>query len=66
VADSLPFRVGDRVRHPVFGDGLVLEVSPRAGDVALKVSFAKDGVQRKVLARAARVEKLEMPGGTSR
>jgi hypothetical protein len=54
-----PFKVGDRVRHPVFGDGLVLEVAPRGEDIALRVSFAKDGVQRKVLARAARVEKLE-------
>jgi len=53
-----PFKVGDRIRHPVFGDGLVLEVAPRGEDIALRVSFSKDGVQRKVLARAARVEKL--------
>ncbi|HEV8479794.1 MAG TPA: hypothetical protein VGR66_03280 [Candidatus Eisenbacteria bacterium] len=53
-----PFKVGDRIKHPVFGDGLVLEVSPRGEDYALRVSFSKDGAQRKVLARAARVEKL--------
>jgi hypothetical protein len=53
-----PFKVGDRVRHPVFGDGLILEVLPRGEDLALRVSFSKDGVQRKVLAKASRVEKL--------
>jgi len=58
-----PFKVGDRVRHPVFGDGLVLEVAPRGEDIALRVSFSKDGAQRKVLARAARVEKLEAEEG---
>jgi len=54
-----PFKVGDRVRHPVFGDGLVLEVAPRGEDLALKVSFSKDGAQRKVLARASRVERVD-------
>ena len=58
-----PFKVGDRVRHPAFGDGLVLEVSLRGEDIALRVSFSKDGVQRKVLARAARVEKLSAEEG---
>jgi hypothetical protein len=58
-----PFKVGDRIRHPVFGDGLVLEVSPRGEDIALRVSFSKDGAQRKVLARAARVEKLAAEEG---
>jgi hypothetical protein len=58
-----PFKVGDRIRHPVFGDGLVLEVAPRGEDIALRVSFSKDGAQRKVLARAARVEKLVAEDG---
>lgn len=53
-----PFKVGDRVRHPVFGDGLVLEVALRGEDYALRVSFTKDGAQRKVLARTSRVEKV--------
>lgn len=57
------FKVGDRVRHPVFGDGLVLHVSPRPADVALRISFAKDGAQRLVLAGAARLEKLEAEDG---
>lgn len=60
------FKVGDRVRHPVFGDGLVLHVSPRPPDVALKISFSKDGAQRLVLAGAARLEKLEADAGGRR
>jgi hypothetical protein len=60
------FKVGDRVRHPVFGDGLVLHVTPRGADVALKVSFARDGAQRLLLAAAARLEKLEADTGGKR
>ncbi len=60
------FKVGDRVRHPVFGDGLVLHVSPRAGDLALRISFSRDGVQRLLLARAAHLEKLGPVAGEGR
>lgn len=63
VREEPPFKVGDRVNHPVFGDGLVLEVTPRGDDVALRVSFAKDGVQRRLLARVARITKYEGPAG---
>ena len=61
-----PFKVGDRVRHPVFGDGLVLEVSPRGEDIALRGSFSTDGAQRKVLARASRVARVDTSGGAVR
>ena len=57
-----PFKVGDRVRHPTFGDGLVLEVSPRGDDLMLRVSFSKDNAQRKVLARTSRVERVDASG----
>jgi len=59
-------KVGDRVRHPVFGDGLVLHVTPRGADQAVKVSFAKDGTQRLLLAAAARLEKLDADAGGKR
>jgi hypothetical protein len=61
-----PYRVGDRVRHPSFGEGLVLQVFPKGDDVALLISFAKDAAQRKILARAAGVEKVESAGGEKR
>jgi len=51
------------VRHPSFGEGLVLQVSPKGDDVALLISFAKDAAQRKILARAAGLEKMESAGG---
>lgn len=54
-----PFRVGDRVRHPVFGEGLVLEVSPQGGDHVIRVSFSSDSTQRKLLGRVARLERIE-------
>jgi DNA helicase-2/ATP-dependent DNA helicase PcrA len=63
VREEAPFKVGDRVRHPVFGDGLVLHVAPRSDDLAVKISFARDGVQRLVLARAARLEKIAASAG---
>ena len=51
-----PFKVGDRIRHPVFGDGLVLEVSARGEDFALRVSFSKDGAQlRSILENISKV-----------
>ena len=51
------------MRHPSFGEGLVLQVSPKGDDVALLISFAKDAAQRKILARAAGLEKMESAGG---
>jgi DNA helicase II / ATP-dependent DNA helicase PcrA len=63
MGDGGSFKVGDRVRHPVFGDGLVLHVAPRGKDVALKISFSKDGAQRLMLAAAARLEKLDSDAG---
>jgi hypothetical protein len=66
MGDGSTFKVGDRVRHPVFGDGLVLHVSPRGSDVALKIAFSKDGVQRLMLAAAARLEKIDSDAGGRR
>jgi DNA helicase-2/ATP-dependent DNA helicase PcrA len=36
-------RVGTRVRHPLFGVGVVEAVSPRGGSTALRVAFAAVG-----------------------
>jgi DNA helicase-2/ATP-dependent DNA helicase PcrA len=53
------FRVGDRVRHSVFGEGLILEVSPHGEDLMLRVSFSEDGSQRRLLSRLAHLERVE-------
>jgi hypothetical protein len=56
--DATEFHVGDRVNHPQFGEGLVLETRGRGEDTTLLVSFA-DHVQRKLRARLARLTLLE-------
>lgn len=40
------FSVGCRVRHKVFGEGIVTAVSPTRNDVLLEVAFDKKGVRR--------------------
>jgi hypothetical protein len=50
-----PFKVGDRVTHPRFGEGLVLAVSGEGEQVAYKISFSQDGVQRKLLGRLSQL-----------
>jgi DNA helicase-2/ATP-dependent DNA helicase PcrA len=54
-----PYRVGDRVRHPVFGEGLILEVAARGEDWMLRISFPPPSGERRLSARAAPLEKLE-------
>ncbi|MEG1774252.1 MAG: 3'-5' exonuclease, partial [Oscillospiraceae bacterium] len=50
--------VGDRVSHRVFGDGLVVAVSPMGGDHLVEINFDKVGV-KKIMAAYARLTKLE-------
>lgn len=52
--ESTEFHVGDRVAHPQFGEGLVLEAKGKAENATLVVSFANQG-QRKLLVRFARL-----------
>lgn len=61
--EAVEFHVGDRVSHPQFGDGLVLETKGRGDDATLLVSFA-DQVQRKLKVRLARLTLVER-GGTA-
>jgi DNA helicase-2/ATP-dependent DNA helicase PcrA len=52
--ESTEFHVGDRVMHPQFGEGLVLDAKGKGEDVTLVVSFSGHG-QRKLLVRLARL-----------
>jgi DNA helicase-2/ATP-dependent DNA helicase PcrA len=57
MTDQRDFQVGDRVSHPEFGDGLVLE-SKGSGELAsLLVSF-DDKVKRKLAVRFAKLTLL--------
>jgi len=51
------FHMGDRVRHQVFGTGLVLKAHQEDGDQKLMISFLNFG-QKKLMASKAGLEKL--------
>lgn len=51
-------RVGDWVRHPEFGEGLVLEVKG-AGDAASVVVSFSDKSHRRLMIKFARLSRLE-------
>lgn len=62
--EATEFHVGDRVNHPQFGEGLVLDARGRGEEITLLVSFA-DQVQRKLrvaFARLTLVERAVPPG----
>ena len=56
---AAPFRVGERVRHAKFGEGMVLGVEPRNGDHILRVKFSKDQTERRLLCKMAGLKSLE-------
>lgn len=50
------FRSGDKVKHPTFGDGVVVSSKINGDDEELEVAFADKGVRR-LIASYARLEK---------
>jgi DNA helicase-2/ATP-dependent DNA helicase PcrA len=56
------FRVGDRVSHKVFGEGLVLETQGQGDGQSLVVSFSSDKSQRKLMVKYARLTRVERAG----
>jgi len=54
---SPAFKAGDRVRHPTFGEGVVVESRVSGGDEEVVVAFRGYGVKR-ILAGFARLEKV--------
>jgi len=52
------FHVGDKVRHPTFGPGLVMQSTPAGADQEVTVVFEQAGV-KKLLASLAHLEKVE-------
>ncbi|MBS1252607.1 MAG: ATP-dependent DNA helicase PcrA [Anaerolineales bacterium] len=51
------FQAGDKVEHPHFGEGVVVESRQSRGDEEVEVAFAGQGV-KKLLASLAKLEKL--------
>jgi hypothetical protein len=60
--DEQSFHVGDWVRHPEFGDGLVLEAKGAGESASVLVSFP-DNTRRRLMVRFARLSRLEAPEG---
>jgi DNA helicase-2/ATP-dependent DNA helicase PcrA len=54
---ELQFRVGQRVQHAKFGEGVVIESKPDGNDEEVTIAFKKSGVKR-VLASFANLQKL--------
>ncbi|MGC8960135.1 MAG: ATP-dependent helicase [Chloroflexia bacterium] len=52
------FAVGQRVRHPTFGEGVVLSVEALGNDWEVTVVFSSHGIKR-LLAGYARLERME-------
>ena len=50
-------RVGDRVRHKAFGDGLVVSAMSMGNDVMLEIAFERVGTKR-IMSNYAKLEKI--------
>ena len=59
------YQVGDRVRHPEFGEGLVLETRGRGESTSVLVAF-QDKSQRRLVVRFAKLTLLPAPGAKER
>ena len=55
---TVTLKVGDHVRHPKFGHGIVMNCNPARDDQELTVAFEEAGV-KKLLASLAPLEKIE-------
>ncbi|MEY4222863.1 MAG: hypothetical protein RL334_1505, partial [Chloroflexota bacterium] len=56
-APSAVFQTGQRVSHPDFGAGVVIESKPMGGDEMTTVAFEKAGL-RKIMARVGKLKAL--------
>ncbi len=54
---NIDLNVNDKVRHKVFGEGIILKITPLAGDAMLEVNFGPKGV-KKIMANYTPLEKL--------
>lgn len=56
-AAPISFRVGDRVRHKVFGEGTVLSITPMGNDNLVETIFDRVGT-KKIMANFAKLQKV--------
>ena len=56
--EPFTLKTGDRIRHRVFGEGLVTGIKPMGGDHMVEVAFDKVGTKR-IMATYAKLEKMD-------
>ncbi len=56
--DHTEYRPGDKVRHKVFGEGMVLSAVKMGNDTLLEISFDREGT-KKIMANFAKLKKLQ-------
>ena len=54
---GVSFKVGDRVRHKVFGEGTVLSITPMGNDNLVETAFDRVGT-KKIMANFAKLQKV--------
>ena len=57
-APAAAYATGDKVRHPTFGDGIVMSCTPSGGDFQLTVAFKEGHGVKRLLLGFAPLEKL--------
>ncbi len=57
-AASCDFKVGDRVRHAVFGQGNITKMTPMGGDILLEIAFDITGT-KKIMFKFAKLDKID-------
>lgn len=56
-AQENSYSAGDRIKHSVFGNGVIVKVTPMSNDAMLEINF-DSGITKKVMANFARIKKL--------
>ncbi len=54
---NIDYKVGDRVEHKTFGEGLVISTKAVGGDVVMEIAFDSCGT-KKIMAKLAKMKKL--------
>ena len=55
------FATGDKVRHPTFGEGIVMSSEPSGADFQITVAFKEGGGVKRLLLSFAPLERVDGP-----
>ena len=51
------FTIGQRVKHKIFGEGMILSAKPMGNDTLLEIAFDKSGT-KKLMANFAKLDNM--------